>query len=143
MNWNKLQPKHYFSKPVEYIHAFDIFSQKEYDVLYENQNDLNHPVWENFDNQYKTGFEFKEDINDIDFDKEIIALWFFRERSDNNHPPTFNLQDKLIAYMPNQFLITEYKDIKINEAKRKFIRRPLIQLDMKKDQYKELINNIK
>ena len=88
-------------------------------------------------------FEFKEDITQINFDKEIIALWFFRERSDNNHPPVFVLKDKLIAYMPNQFLITEYKDIKIQEAKRKFIRRPLIQLDIKKSQYKDLIAKIK
>ena len=33
MNWNKLQTKHYFAEPVEYIHAFDIFDQKEYDKL--------------------------------------------------------------------------------------------------------------
>ncbi len=143
MNWNKLKSKHYFSNPVEYIHAFDIFDQKEYDILYENQNNLDHSVWINFDNQYKTGFEFKEDITQINFDKEIIALWFFRERSDRNHPPVFVLKDKLIAYMPNQFLITEYKDIKIQEAKRKFIRRPLIQLDIKKSQYKDLIAKIK
>jgi len=143
MNWNKLQTKHYFAEPVEYIHAFDIFDQKEYDKLYENQNNLSHPVWEAFDKQYRTGFEFKEDITDINFNKEIIALWFFRERSDNNHPPAFNLKDKLIGYMPNQFLITEYKDIQIKESKRKYIRRPLIQLDINREQYKELINNIK
>ena len=45
--------------------------------------------------------------------------------------------------MPNHFLITKYKDITIKEAKRKFIRRPLIQLDIKKLQYEEIINKIK
>lgn len=143
MNWNKLHSKHYFSNPVEYVHAFDIFPVKEYDILYENQKDLDHPVWREFDEKYKVGFEFKEDIKDIDFNREIIALWFFRERSDNNHPPGLMLKEKFIAYMPNHFLITKYKDITIKEAKRKFIRRPLIQLDIKKQQYEEIINKIK
>ena len=120
-----------------------IFPVKEYDILYENQKDLDHPVWREFDKKYKVGFEFKEDIKDIDFNREIIALWFFRERSDNNHPPGLMLKEKFIAYMPNHFLITKYKDITIKEAKRKFIRRPLIQLDIKKQQYEEIINKIK
>ena len=119
MNWNKLHSKHYFSNPVEYVHAFDIFPVKEYDILYENQKDLDHPVWREFDEKYKVGFEFKEDIKDIDLNREIIALWFFRERSDNNHPPGLMLKEKFIAYMPNHFLITKYKDITIKEAKRK------------------------
>ena len=143
MNWLRLKSKHYSKEPVEYIHAVDIFDTQEYDILYENQNNILHPVWQDFDQKYKTGFEFKEDIKDIDFNREIIALWFFRERSDNNHPPGFMLKEKFIAYMPNHFLITKYKDITIKEAKRKFIRRPLIQLDIKKQQYEEIINKIK
>ena len=143
MNWLRLKSKHYSKEPVEYIHAVDIFDTQEYDILYENQNNILHPVWQDFDQKYKTGFEFKEDIKDIDFNREIIALWFFRERSDNNHPPGLMLKEKFIAYMPNHFLITKYKDITIKEAKRKFIRRPLIQLDIKKQQYEEIINKIK
>ena len=143
MNWEKIRPSQYITNPVEIIYARNIVDSPEYDRLYENQNNLSHPVWEAFDKQYRTGFEFKEDITDINFNKEIIALWFFRERSDNNHPPAFDLKGKLIGYMPNQFLITEYKDIQIKESKRKYIRRPLIQLDINREQYKDLINKIK
>jgi|TARA_B100000214_G_C23569192_1_gene446518 hypothetical protein len=143
MNWEKLKPKNYFTEPVEYIYAGDIFDTKEYDKLYENQNNLDHQIWQEFDKKYKTGFEFKEDIQDIDFKKEIIALWFFRERADTNHPPTLDLKGKLIAYSHNAFLLTKFKNIKIKEAKRKYIRRPLVQIDMSKKQYDELVEKLK
>tara|TARA_Y100001972_G_C7460396_1_gene234986 strand:- start:29 stop:460 length:432 start_codon:yes stop_codon:yes gene_type:complete len=143
MNWLRLKSKHYFTEPTEHIHAVDIFDTQEYDILYENQNNINHPVWKEFDQKYKTGFEFKEDITEIDKDKEIIALWFFRERSDHNHPPVFDLNGKSISYTANAFLITEYKEFQIKEAKRKYIRRPLVQLDLSKKKFKELVKRLK
>ena len=143
MNRLRLKSKHYSKEPVEYIHAVDIFDTQEYDILYENQNNILHPVWQDFDQKYKTGFEFKEDITQIDRDKEVLALWFFRERSDHNHPPTFDLNGKIITYTANAFLLTPFKDIKIIEAKRKYIRRPLVQLDMSKKKFMELVERIK
>ena len=76
MNWNKLHSKHYFSNPVEYVHAFDIFPVQEYDILYENQKDLNHQVWREFDGKYKVGFEFKEDILLFKFILKIVSFMF-------------------------------------------------------------------
>ena len=57
MNWQKLRKPHYHKEPVEYIYATAIFDLKEYDSLYENQNDLSHQVWQNFDTKYKVGYE--------------------------------------------------------------------------------------
>ena len=39
MNWLKLKKQHYFKEPVEYFYASSIFDTKEYDALYENQDD--------------------------------------------------------------------------------------------------------
>lgn len=130
MNWNILKPTHIFRDPVEHIISATIFDQKEYDVLYENSNNLNHTVWKEFDKKYKVGFELKDDITNIDLNKEVIALWFFKERSDSNSQPRINLKNKLITYFPNAFFLTKSKDIKIVEQKRKYIRRPMIQLDI-------------
>ena len=130
MNWEKLNKRKYYNEPVEHIHAMDIFDTQEYDRLYENQNNLEHAVWQEFDKKYKIGFEFKEDITDIDLDKEVIALWFFRERSDRYAGPHIDLSGKKIAYTPNTFILTKTKDIKVIEAKKKYIRRPMVQLDI-------------
>jgi len=143
MNWDKLKEDHYFKEPVEHIHAVSIFPIKEYETLYENQNNLNHKAWQEFDEKYKTGFELKEDITDIDFKKEIIALWFFKERSDNNAQPILNVGGKKIRYYQNKFLITPCKDIKIEEQKRKYIRRPVIQLDISKAKYEQIVGRFK
>ena len=113
MNWEKLETQHYFENPVEHVYTSNIFDLKEYHILYENQNNLNHQVWQQFDEKYKTGFEFKNDLTEIDFNKEVIALWFFKERSDRNSQPFIDLAGKLIPYYPNAFLLTTCKKIKI------------------------------
>lgn len=143
MNWEKLKPQHYFSEPVEHIHAVGIFDNQEYDRLYENQNNINHKVWQDFDEKYKVGFEFKEDITNIDMDKEIIALWFFKERSDRNSQPDINIGGKLITYFPNAFLLTNSRDITIKEKKRKYLRRPFVQLDISQKKYQNICQRIR
>ena len=40
MNWEKLKQNHYNKDPVEHIYSKTIFDMKEYDDLYENQNNL-------------------------------------------------------------------------------------------------------
>ena len=62
MNWEKLKSIHYHEDPVAYIYSHALVESKEYDNLYENQNDLTHQVWQEFDAKYKTGFEFKSDF---------------------------------------------------------------------------------
>ena len=52
MEWKKLKPSHYFTKPVKHIYTSSIFDIKEYDKLYENQKNHSHQLWENFDTEY-------------------------------------------------------------------------------------------
>ena len=129
MNWEKLNTQHYHKEPVEYIYARSIFELKEYDKLYENQNNLMHEVWKNFYGTYRVGFELIDDIRDINKDKDIICLWFFKERNDRSAGTDIKIAGHTITYFPNTFLITESKDIKILE-KNEYIRRPVLQLDL-------------
>ena len=138
MNWDKLQHTQIYKDPVPHIHAISLIDTIEYDRLYENQNNLNHKLWQDFDAKYKTGFEFKEDITLIDKSREVIAIWCFAERSDRSKPPNINLAGKKIAYYPNAVIVTESKDVKIEENNNKYIRRPFVQLDLTKEKFREL-----
>ena len=131
MNWEKLKANHFFKDPVKHIYASTLYDIKEYDKLYENQNNLNHHVWQEFDQKYKTGFELIDDIRDINLKKEIICVWFFKERNDRSGGEDIILAGKKLKYLPNTFLVTDSKDIKILEKKDEYIRRPLLQLDLK------------
>ena len=131
MNWEKLKANHFFKDPVKHIYASTLYDIKEYDKLYENQNNINHHVWQEFDQKYKTGFELIDDIRDINLKKEIICVWFFKERNDRSGGEDIILAGKKLKYLPNTFLVTDSKDIKILEKKDEYIRRPLLQLDLK------------
>ena len=141
MIWNKLQKKHLFLEPVEHIHITNIIDAAEYDRLYENQNNLNHHVWQEFDEKYRLGFEFKEDITQINFNKEVIALWFFKERSDLK-TQDINIAGKLISYSPNAILLTKSKDITIKDNNKKYIRRPFVQLDISKTKFEKMCERL-
>ena len=113
------------------LDAFNCFFQGKF--IFESDTDklrANEMGIKEFDKKYKVGFELKDEITNIDLNKEVIALWFFKERSDSNSQPRINLKNKLITYFPNAFFLTKSKDIKIVEQKRKYIRRPMIQLDI-------------
>ena len=138
MNWEKLKSQHYHKEPVEYIYTRSIFELKEYDKLYENQNNLTHKVWKDFDEKYRVGFEFLDDIRDINKDKDIMCLWFFKERNDRSAGTDIKIAGHTITYYPNTFLITESKDIKILE-KNEYIRRPVVQLDLSRKTYKSIV----
>jgi len=140
MDWHKLKDKHIHNDPVPHIHVINLIEEKEYDKLYENQNDLDHQLWQDFDEKYKIGFEFKEDISEIDLKRDIIAIWCFRERNDRTRPPHIILGGKKIAYYPNAIIITSSNDIIIDDSKvKKYIRRPFIQLDINKKKFNELM----
>ena len=143
MNWEKLKPNHYFKEPVEYIYSSTIFDIKEYDRLYENQNNLSHQVWKDFDSKYSTGFQFHEDLTEINRNKEVMCLWFYKDRNDRSAGEVIELAGKKITYFPNAFLITESKDIKIIREKRNFIRRPCLQIDLDRETYNQIIGKIK
>ena len=125
MNWEKLKPNHYHDQPVEHICAHDIFEVKDYDKLYENQNNLKHQSWKEFGEKYKTNFQFLENFSEIDFSKDITCLWFFKERSDST-AAYVHLNGKQIRYMANTFLISKSKAVKFVHTTRKYIRSPLV-----------------
>ena len=127
MNWEKLKPSHFFAEPVKHVYVSGIFDTKQYDALYENQLKPSHRTWQEFDSKYKIGYEVKDNFESIDYNKEVMCLWFFKERS-HNTPAQINLSGKQLAYFPNTFLITESKDIKFETPKKKFIRYPVVQL---------------
>jgi len=129
MNWEKLKPIHFFKNPVEHIYTMSLFDSTEYDKLYENQNNLQHKVWQDFDEKYSTGYEFKEDFSDLNLNKEIMCLWFFKERSDRTISHVV-VNGKQLPYTPNTFLITKSKDIKHTTTKRQYNRHPFVQIDL-------------
>jgi len=143
MTWKKLRKPHYHKDPVEYIYATAIFDLREYDSLYENQNNLSHQVWQEFDANYKTGYEFLQDIQDLNLNKEVICLWFFKDRSDKDAGVDIDLSSKLITYNPNTFLITESKKLKILERKKFFPNRPALQIDLSKKIFDEITEPFK
>ena len=139
MNWEKLKPNHFFKDSVEHIYTSTAYDTKEYDKLYENQNNLTHQVWQEFDEKYKTGWQLFEDIRDIDTKREVVCVWFFKERNDSSRGEHILLKDKKIKYQPNTFLITKSKDIKIIDKGDEYIRRPFIQLDLSDTVWQSLL----
>jgi len=139
MNWEKLKTVHYHKDPVEHIYSQTIFDQKEYDRLYENQNNLEHQVWKEFDEKYCVGYQLLEDIREINRDKEVMCLWFFKERNDRSAGVDIKMAGHMVKYHPNSFLVTESKDIKILERKNGYIRRPVLQIDLSLGAWKKIL----
>lgn len=139
MDWRKLKPHNIHHEPVPYIHALNLMDTLEYDRLYENQNNMDHELWQEFDKKYKIGFEFKEDITQIDTKRDVIVIWCFKERSDRTAPPDICIAGKKIAYYPNTVIVTRCKDITIIEKNKVYIRRPFVQLDMSPETFDTLM----
>ena len=138
MNWDKLQQQHYHDEPVDHICAVNLVELNDYDRLYENQNNLDHVVWQEFCEKYKTRARLYENIRDIDFTKDIMCLWFFKERSDGTAAHV-HIDGKQIRYSPNLFLVTKSKKIKFFPTKKQYIRSPVVQLDMDVETYDNII----
>ena len=143
MNWEKIKKSYYYKEPVEHILAPAIFNLDEYDSLYRNQNDLSHQVWQDFDIKYKKGFEFFKDLREFNKDKEVICLWFFKDRDDRKTGNDIDLEGKIIKYKPNTFLVTKSKNIKIIERKSALPNRPVLQLDLSIEEYNKIIKMIR
>lgn len=144
MNWDSIKKQHIFKEPVEHIYTAELFDRKEYDKLYENMNNMKHPLWTDFDSKYKIPFQLYYDIRDINKNKEVICLWFFMDRNDKSSGVDIVLAGKKLRYFHNTFLITQSKDIKILETNPKqYIHRPFVQLDLKESKYKQLLEKYK
>ena len=142
MNWEKIKKSYYYKEPVEHILAPALYNIDEYDSLYRNQNNLSHQVWQDFDTKYKIGFEFFKDLREFNKDKEVICLWFFKDRDDRKTGNDIDLEGKIIKYKPNTFLITRSKNIKIIERKSVLPNRPVLQLDLNIEEYNKIIKMV-
>ena len=132
--FEKLHKRHFFQTPREYIYAQHIVQLEEYEKLYENCNNLNHNVWKDFDKKYRLGFEFYEDVGEIDTKRDVTCLWFFRDRNDRDAGNDITLVDKKIPFKTNIIFITPHK-LTFNKREKFFIRRPCLQIDMNKEMY--------
>ena len=139
MDWDKLKQDHYHDQPVEHICITTLIDSNTYDRLYENQKNLTHQSWQDFQKTHNTHCYLRESVSDIDLKKEIIWLWFFKERSDQT-ASYVHIKGKQIRYRPNTFLISKSKDIKFVHSTRKYIRSPFIQLDMTEDDYNNIVS---
>jgi hypothetical protein len=143
MYWNKLKQIHYHKNPVEHIHVAELFPTKEYDKLYENQNNLSHQLWQDVRDKFKINFVYHTDINKTDLTRDVIALWFFRDRNDHFKKVDIELAGKQLTYYPNTFLLTKSKKFKFNERTKKSFARPVIQLGLNTIQFENITNGFK
>jgi len=133
--FKRLDKKYYHTDPIEHIIGKQIRTVPEYDDLYENQTRFDGAVWTKFKTTYNLICQFHEDIRDIDLSKDIICLWFFRERADRDAGNDIKLDGKIITYQANTLLITPSKEIRIKERKTFFPRRPCVQIDIDNEIY--------
>ena len=80
-----------------------------------------------------------KDLREFNKNKEVICLWFFKERSDRKTGNDIDLKGKIIKYQPNTFLIKRSKKIKIIKRKSVLPNRPVLQLDLSIKEYKKKI----
>ena len=75
--------------------------------------------------------------------KEVIALWFFRERADRYAGGDIDIDGKLMTYTSNTFLITKFKKIKMLTNKKHWPHRPFLQLDMSEKTFDEIVEKLR
>ena len=138
MDWKQIKPQHYHVEPVEHICITNLVKLNDYDRLYENQNNLQHPCWIEFCEKNNTTVQLKEKIVDLDFSNDVMCLWFFKERSDGT-ASYVHLDGKQIEYYPNKFLISKSKNIKLVTTTRKYIRNPVVQVDIDLKTYNNIV----
>ena len=143
----KLKKTHLYQDPIEHIYASDIFDIKEYDKLYENQNNPNHKVWKDFQTTYNfKKIRFFNDLNDVKLDETILCLWFFKDRNDRNKGKDIKIKDKTIRYLPNTFFILYnscQNNIKILKRDTMVPTRPCLQLYFDYETYDNICQHIK
>ena len=142
----KLKKTHLYQDPIEHIYASNIFDIKEYDKLYENQNNPNHKVWKDFQTTYNfKKIRFFNDLNNVELDETILCLWFFKDRSDRNKGKDIKIKDKTILYLPNTFFILYnscQNNIKILKRDTMVPTRPCLQLYFDYETYDKICQHI-
>jgi len=133
--FKRLDKRYYHTDPIEHIVGRQIRTVVEYDDLYENQTRFDGAVWTKFKDTHELKCQFHEDLRDIDLSKDVICLWFFRERADRDAGNDIKLDGKIITYQANTLFITPSKEIRIKERKKFFPRRPCVQIDISDEIY--------
>ena len=141
--FKRLVNKNFHNEPVEYIFARIIIPTLEYDHLYENQNRFDGKIWSEFKKTYNLKCKFHDDLRDIELSKDVICLWFFRERADKDAGNDIKLARKIINYSSNGIFITTSNEIKIKERKKFFPRRPVVQIDIDSKTYLNIKKGLK
>jgi len=133
--YKRLDKKYYHTDPVEHILGRTFRPVAEYDDLYENQTRFDGVIWTKFKETYNLNCQFHNDLQDVDFEKDITCLWFFRERTDRDAGNDIKLADKVITFQANSLFITPSKEIKIQKRKVYFPRRPCVQIHISNAHY--------
>ena len=133
--FDKLKKAHFRTDPEEHFYAQMIYNLSEYDRLYENQLNQNSQVWTSFRNAYNIEYKFLENIEKIDLKQEIICVWLFRERADQDTANDLTIGDRVIVNKPNAFFISPSRNIKVVKRKKFFTRRPCAQIFLTKEDY--------
>tara|TARA_B100000424_G_scaffold156408_1_gene119569 strand:+ start:1607 stop:2050 length:444 start_codon:yes stop_codon:yes gene_type:complete len=128
--FEKIQKGHFRKDPEEYIYAQMIYKLGDYDILYENQLNQEHEVWQEFRKKYNLKYHFCDDLKHVNLEEEVICLWFFTERSDRDSAGDIAIGDKIIVNKPNAFFITLSRNVKIVDRKKYFPRRPCVQISL-------------
>jgi len=140
MLWDKIKKEHYHTTPVEYFRTSSIFSQIEYEKLYENQNYLEHKYWQNLSALLHMPWTYHIDLGSVNRDVAVTCLWFFKDRADRNSGNYITCKDKVIVYGPNTFFFTKFKDYMIMPKKDNILNRPTVQLHMTEQQYQTILD---
>jgi hypothetical protein len=116
--FKRLHKRYHFTDPVEHIIGRQICT-----------------VWTKFKETHNLKCQFHEDLRDIDLSKDIMCLWFFRERADRDAGNDLKLSGNIVTYSANTIFITPSKEIRIKERKKFFPRRPCVQIDISNETY--------
>jgi hypothetical protein len=84
-----------------------------------------------------------DDIREIDKSKEVLCVWFFKERTDRSGGEDIVLSGKTLKYLPNTFLITKSKLLTVIDKKEEYIRRPVLQIDLTKSHYEQIMERFR
>ncbi|OUU23454.1 MAG: hypothetical protein CBB97_13425 [Candidatus Endolissoclinum sp. TMED37] len=122
------------------IYIKNFYKDEEYNKLYENQNNLSHTTWQNFKNKIRFKYKFFKDVEQADYSKPVICLWFFKERSDNKINKDILISGKSVEYAPNNLILFDNNDKTIYIRDRKIYKRPVVQFDINLDDYKIILN---
>ena len=88
---------------MKYIKNF--IKDDEYNKLYENQNNLSHTTWKNFNNKVKFTYRFLKDLEQANYTRQVICLWFFKDRSDYKINRDILINGKSVEYVSNNMLL--------------------------------------